>query len=121
VSKQQIIGSIFTGNLIFSKNKVRTTTVNEVVSLLVNSSKAFEKKKKGQPNIKLKLSPWVTPAGLLAIARDPQCEGPTSPMMSRLRCFHFLFAAAFASTGSAFTAATNKKCPRLWRGASLVL
>jgi hypothetical protein len=60
--KQQIIGSIFTGNLIFSENKVRTTKVNEVVSLLINSSKSFEKKKKGQPNKNLKLSPWVTRA-----------------------------------------------------------
>ncbi|MBN1181057.1 MAG: recombinase family protein [Bacteroidales bacterium] len=61
--KQQIIGSIFTGNLIFSENRVRTTKVNEVVSLLINSSKAFEKKKKGQLSKNLKLSPWVTPEG----------------------------------------------------------
>lgn len=64
VGKQQIIGSIFTGNLIFSKNRVRTTKVNEVVSLLINSSKAFEKKKKGQLSKNSKLSPWVTPTGL---------------------------------------------------------
>ena len=61
--KQRIIGSIFTGNLIYSGKKVRTTKVNEVVSLLINTNKAFEKNKKGQPNIKLKLSPMVTPAG----------------------------------------------------------
>ncbi len=63
VGKQRIIGSIFTGNLIFSEKKVQTTKVNEVVSLLINTSKAFEKMKKGQLRKKLKLSPWVTPAG----------------------------------------------------------
>jgi hypothetical protein len=63
VGKQQIIGSIFTRNLIFSKNKVRTTKVNEVVSMLVKSGKAFEKKKRWQSNKKFRLSPWVTLRG----------------------------------------------------------
>jgi site-specific DNA recombinase len=63
VGKQRIIGSIFTGNLIYSEKKVRTTKVNEVVSLLINTSKAFEKMKKGQFNKKIKLSHQVTPAG----------------------------------------------------------
>ncbi len=61
--KQAIIGSIFTGKLIYSEKKVRTTKVNEAVSLLINTSKAFEKIKKGQPNKKLKLSLGVTPEG----------------------------------------------------------
>ena len=63
LGKQRIIGSIFKGNLIYSGKKVRTTKVNEVVSLLINTSKAFEKNKKGQPNIKLKLSPMVNLRG----------------------------------------------------------
>ena len=62
VGKQRIIGSIFTGNLIYSEKKVRTTKVNEVVSLIINSNKAYGKMKKGQSNKKLKLSPVVTPA-----------------------------------------------------------
>jgi len=37
------------------------------LSLLINSSKAFEKKKKGQLSKNLKLSPWVTPTGLKPI------------------------------------------------------
>jgi hypothetical protein len=45
MGKQRIIGSIFTGKLIYSEKKVQTTKINEVVSLLVNTSKAFEKKK----------------------------------------------------------------------------
>jgi hypothetical protein len=61
--KQLIIGSIFTGNLIYSGKKVRTKKVKEVVSLPLNTSKAFEKKNKGQPNIKLKSSPMVNPRG----------------------------------------------------------
>jgi hypothetical protein len=49
--------------LIYSGKKVQTTKVNEVVSLLINTSKTFEKMKKGQLHKKLKLSPWVTPRG----------------------------------------------------------
>jgi len=33
------------------------------VSLLINTSKGFEKMKKGQLRKKLKLSPWVNPRG----------------------------------------------------------
>jgi hypothetical protein len=62
--KQQILGSIFSENLIFSQNKVRTKKVNKVVSLLVNTSKAFQKIKNGQSNKKFELSGWVTPTGL---------------------------------------------------------
>jgi hypothetical protein len=62
--KQRIIGSIFTGNLIYSENKVRTTKVNEVVSLLINTSEAFEKMKKGQPHKKMKLSSMVVRRGI---------------------------------------------------------
>ena len=62
--KQRILGSIFTGNLIFSEKKVRTTKVNEVVSLLVNVSKDSEKKKTGQSKKKIELSRWVISEGL---------------------------------------------------------
>ena len=62
--KQRIIGSIFTGNLIYSEKKVRTTKVNEVVSLLINTSKAFEKMKKGQQHKIMKLSPLVVRGGI---------------------------------------------------------
>ncbi len=62
--KQQILGSIFSENLIFSQKRVRTKKVNEVVSLLVNTSKAFQKTKSGQFNKNLELSARVTPTGL---------------------------------------------------------
>jgi hypothetical protein len=63
VGKQRIIGSISTGKLIYSEKRVRTLKVNVVISLLINTSKDFEKEK-GQSNLKLKLSPMVTPEGL---------------------------------------------------------
>jgi site-specific DNA recombinase len=60
--KQRIPGSIFPENIFFSEKKVRTKKVNEVVSLLVNTNKSFEKIKKGQFNKNSELSRLVTPA-----------------------------------------------------------
>jgi hypothetical protein len=54
---------LFSGNLIFSQKRVRTKKVNEVLSLLVNTSKAFQKIKSGQSNKKLGLSVRVTHRG----------------------------------------------------------
>jgi site-specific DNA recombinase len=62
--KQRILGSIFTGNLIFSEKKVRTTKVNEVLSLLINVSKDSGKKKTGQSKKNFELSRWVISEGL---------------------------------------------------------
>jgi hypothetical protein len=44
--KQRIIGSIFTGNLIFSEKKVRTIKVKEVIYLLLNVDKDLKGQKK---------------------------------------------------------------------------
>jgi site-specific DNA recombinase len=46
--QQQIIGSIFPGNLQFIENKVRTTEVNAVVSLISSINKPFGRNEKGQ-------------------------------------------------------------------------
>ena len=62
--KQRILGSIFTGNLIYEQKKVRTTKVNEVVSLLINTNKAFRKNNNGQSLRNLRLPTRVTPTGL---------------------------------------------------------
>jgi site-specific DNA recombinase len=72
--KKRILGSIFTENIFFSEKKVRTKKVNEVVSLLVNTSKTFEKIKTGQFNKNFELSRQVTPAGFEPISSEPESE-----------------------------------------------
>jgi hypothetical protein len=57
--KRQLIGSIFTGKLYFSKNKVRTTELNEAIKQIHKIDKAFRGKKKEQPQNFKQLSCWV--------------------------------------------------------------
>jgi hypothetical protein len=40
-TKQRIIGSIFTGKMIFEKNSVRNIEIYRVVSLILNADKTF--------------------------------------------------------------------------------
>ncbi len=47
--KQQLIGSIFTGNLIFENKKVRTTKINEVLSLITSIDRSYKKLQKEKP------------------------------------------------------------------------
>jgi site-specific DNA recombinase len=47
--KRQLIGSIFSGKLYFSENRVRTTELNEAIKQIHRIDKAFRDKKKGQP------------------------------------------------------------------------
>ena len=44
--RQQLIGSIFTGNLIFKNKKVRTTKINEAVSLITNINRSYRRQEK---------------------------------------------------------------------------
>jgi site-specific DNA recombinase len=64
--KQRLIGSIFTGNLIFKNKKVRTTRVNDAVSLITSINRSYRRLPKEKPGKKSGLSPEVTPAGLFA-------------------------------------------------------
>ena len=61
--KQQLIGSIFTGNLIFKNKKVRTTRINEAVSLISSIDRSYRRHEKGQPGLKYRLSPSGEPKG----------------------------------------------------------
>lgn len=54
--KQQIIGSIFTEMMVIEENKVRTTSVNEMVALITRIDAGFKKKNIGQSASKAKLS-----------------------------------------------------------------
>jgi site-specific DNA recombinase len=45
--KRKIIGSIFTEKIIFENNECRTTKLNQVVSLILQSTNKFHKNKKG--------------------------------------------------------------------------
>ncbi|HBG70286.1 MAG TPA: hypothetical protein DHV29_08715 [Bacteroidales bacterium] len=47
-AQQRIIGSIFPGKLFFSENKVRTSKVNEVVTLFASIGAPFGRNKKGR-------------------------------------------------------------------------
>jgi hypothetical protein len=62
--KREIIGSIFPGNLIFFRKKVRTNRVNEVIKLFCPSFKRYEIKEKGQKPENLSLSSKVNLRGL---------------------------------------------------------
>jgi site-specific DNA recombinase len=62
--KRQLIGSIFTGKLYFSENRVRTTELNEAIKQIHRIDKAFRGKKKGQPQNFKQLSCWVAPTGI---------------------------------------------------------
>ena len=61
--KQQIPGSIFTDNLVFSGKKVRTKKLNEVVSLIVNTNKAIRRAKNRLPGKKTRQSYEVIQLG----------------------------------------------------------
>ncbi len=62
--KQQIIGSIFTGNLVFKDKKVRTTKINEAVSLISSIDRSYRRHEKVKPGLNTGLSHKVTPVGL---------------------------------------------------------
>jgi hypothetical protein len=55
----QPIGSMFTGNLNFSVDKIRTTELNEAIKHIHSIDKSFRGKKKGQPQNFKQLSSWV--------------------------------------------------------------
>ena len=59
--KSKIIGSIFPEKLIYSEKQYRTTKVNEVLALILNTSEAFKTK---QPNNKVRLSSVAPESGL---------------------------------------------------------
>ena len=61
--KQQLIGSIFTGNLIFVNKKVRTTKINEAVSLITNINRCYRRHVKEKPGLKSRLSHKVKAKG----------------------------------------------------------
>lgn len=62
--KHQLIGSIFTGEVFFEENQVRTTEINSVLELVCCSSKAFSKNEKGQLANTQQLSSVVNPGGV---------------------------------------------------------
>ncbi len=62
--KREIIGSIFPGNLIYFRKRVRTNRVNEVIKLFCPSFKRYEIKEKGQKPENLSLSSRVNSEGL---------------------------------------------------------
>jgi hypothetical protein len=51
------------------------------------------------------------PAGITDVIRNATGGFATKLMMPQQSCFHFLFASAIKSTGSAFMTPANKKCP----------
>lgn len=62
--KQKIIGSIYTGKLTFSEDKLRTNGVNKLVELICVPINQLHEKKTGQPPQNDKLSRLVPGAGI---------------------------------------------------------
>ncbi len=62
--KKELIGSIFPERFTFEKNKVRTTSMNEVVALILKYTGRFDEKKTGQVGYNSYLSRLVIPLGL---------------------------------------------------------
>ena len=48
MAKRKLIGSTFPDNLIFSKEKCRTTSINKAILLIMNTDKGFRKQKTGE-------------------------------------------------------------------------
>ena len=48
MAKRKLISSTFPGNLIFSKEKCRTTSINKAILLIMNTDKGFRKQKNGE-------------------------------------------------------------------------
>ena len=63
-AKQQLIGSIFPEQLVFTNGKVRTTRVNEVLRLILLNDKGYRNLKKGQLTTNLWLSSRVELRGV---------------------------------------------------------
>ena len=61
--KKQLLGSIFPEKFTFEKNKVRTTSINSVMGLILKNTGRFEGKTKGQKGYNSLLSYLVTPVG----------------------------------------------------------
>ena len=64
LDKKRILGSIFPGKLIFDGEKCRTTQMNEVIALIVNTGAASGKNKTGQLHEKSLLSGLVEDIGV---------------------------------------------------------
>ena len=74
--QQKIIGSIFPGKLVFSENKVRTSKINEVVTLFSTIGKALDRNEKGRFCSKSESSHMVTQLGFEP--RTPSLKGMCS-------------------------------------------
>lgn len=61
--KKQLLGSIFPEKLMFVKNKVRTTSIDEVLGLILKNTGRFDENKKGQKGYYPLLSYLVSPHG----------------------------------------------------------
>ena len=62
-TKRKLIGSVFTGKLIFEENQCRTTRLNEVVKLIALGNNDLPSNKKGQKTNNSFLSQEVIPLG----------------------------------------------------------
>jgi len=62
--KQQLLSSIFPGNLVFENGSLRTNRINEVVSLLCSNEAAFGRSETKPAGIKTGQSNWALPPGL---------------------------------------------------------
>jgi site-specific DNA recombinase len=72
--RRKMLGSIFPGNLFFSKEKSRTARINEAVRLILNTSKGFSQQKTGQLFKNLELSGEVEVTGVEPVTFCMPCK-----------------------------------------------
>lgn len=67
--KSQILSSIFAEKLVFQEKSYRTLVYHEALALILNTSKALVKNKKGQTASKSNLSSLVVPTGIEPVSK----------------------------------------------------
>ena len=72
--QRKLSGSIFSENLFFSKEKSRTTRINEAVGLILAASKGFSQQKTGQLFKNLTLSGEVEITGVEPVTFCMPCK-----------------------------------------------
>jgi site-specific DNA recombinase len=72
--KRKLLGSIFLGQLFFSKEKSRTTRLDEAARLILSVSKGFRQQKTGQLFKKLMLSGEVEVTGVEPVTFCMPCK-----------------------------------------------
>lgn len=70
--KSQILSSILAEKMVFEEKTYRTLVYHEALTLILNTSKALDKNKKGQTAVTSNLSSLVVPTGIEPVYQVPE-------------------------------------------------